>query len=123
MTGIPVLYHGTTPEAAAALLRDGWRPHAGSVGGNCGQTRFLYLTNDPLNALWFSEEKGARCVLAVTGLAPGDLKVDPEDGIGETVTDEVSGDLPGSVVLWRPVCPQAFSLHPLSPTVPLPGYS
>ena len=78
------LYHGTTVESAARLIAEGWRPHSGDVGGQCGQPRFLYLTNHPENALWFAQEKGGDAVVAVD-VPLAFLAVDPEDGMEDTV--------------------------------------
>lgn len=111
---IPVLYHGTCPEHAERLLRDGWQPNSGSVGGNMGQARYLYLTNEPENARWFAQEKGCEVVLAVTNIPLAYLRVDPEDGVADTVEDELNHPLglPGNVVLTRPLGPEHFRSAP-----------
>lgn len=109
MTADLTLYHGTTEESAAALLGAGWVPGSGPLGGNCGQRRFLYLTNDPENALWYAQEKGGEVVLEVT--VPRDaLRVDPEDGAFDTVEEELarSHGLPGCVVATSPLLSSAF---------------
>lgn len=81
------LYHGTTQESASALINEGWKPNSGSMGGNGGNPRLLYLTTEPENALWFAEQKGGASVLEVR-VQLDDLVVDPEDGVGETVEEE-----------------------------------
>jgi hypothetical protein len=95
------LYHGTCREYADILLKSGFVPGQVSAGGNQGQSRYLYLTNEPENARWFAEEKGCDVVLIVQDIPANLLRVDPEDGIGATVEEELSNQhgLPGSVVL------------------------
>ena len=104
------LYHGTTEDSAARLLAEGWAPNSGSIGGNCGQRRYLYLTNGAENALWFAEQKGGDVVLEVR--VPADtLRIDPEDGIKDTVEEELnlSHGLPGNVVLTKRLDASAFA--------------
>jgi hypothetical protein len=107
------LYHGTTKESAEVLLKRGWYPGSGFVGGNMGNPRFLYLTNIPENALWFAEEKGGDVVLEVSIEDPSSLKVDPEDGVGDTVEDELNNTygLPGNVVATLPISADRFKVH------------
>ena len=82
------LYHGTSLRNANLLLKNGWHPNKVSRGANQGQTKYLYLTTEPLDALWFAEEKGESTILQV--MVPIDyLIVDPEDGVGETVDEEL----------------------------------
>jgi hypothetical protein len=109
---IPVLFHGTCEESAAALLRDGWAPNSGKVGGNMGQARYLYLTNIRENALWFAEEKGCDFVVEVVDVPLSHLRVDPEDGSADSVSEELNSPhgLPGSVVLIRTLGPEHFRI-------------
>jgi hypothetical protein len=113
-TGTVTLYHGTDDVSGESLIENGWEPNAWSAGGNCGQTRCLYLTSEPENALWFAEEKGFSTVLAVE-LAVADLIVDPEDGIGESVAEEIEiaerNGLPYNLAAVRPIPAGAFRLH------------
>lgn len=111
-TRIVTLYHGTCPESAEILLSKGWSPRTGHVGGNMGQSQYLYLTTDPEDALWFAQEKGCDTVVKVSGVPLSYLKVDPEDGVGDTVEDELNSKmgLPGKVVLYRPLESNHFSL-------------
>jgi len=113
---IVTLYHGTTEDAANALLSGGWKPNSGTMGGNCGNPRLLYLTTDPENALWFAQEKGGNTVLAVQ--VPFDsLVVDPEDGSRDTVEEELQEEfgIPGSVACTQPLPVNSFSLHDPAP--------
>ena len=107
---VPVLYHGTCQENAERIVREGWTPNSGALGGNAGQTRYLYLSNVPENALWFAQEKGCDIVITVTNVPTSYLRVDPEDGIADTVEDELNNPngLPGSVVLFRSLGPEHF---------------
>jgi len=114
-----VLYHGTTEDAAEALLKGGWKPGLSVVGANQGQPRLLYLTNVPENALWFAQEKGGSTVLEVR--VPLDyLIVDPEDGIGDDVADEFEKtrqwNLPACLASWRPLPAGCFAPHDPAPT-------
>jgi hypothetical protein len=107
-----ILYHGTTATSAEHLMRHGWTPNAWRMGSHCGQPRYLYLTNFPENALWYAQEKDDQEVLTVE-VPLTSLKVDPEDGIHETVDEELSKPtgLPGSVVLIHSIPPSAFSRY------------
>jgi len=112
MTDYVHLFHGTCAQSAKSLLSYGWSPDRGRSGGNLGQARFLYLTNDPENALWFAQEKGCGVVLRVE-VPMKHLQVDPEDGTHETVKDELSMafGLPGSVVATRAIPATCFSVE------------
>lgn len=101
----PVLYHGTCPANAAALIANGWEPRSGQQGANMGQSRYLYLTTGKEDALWFAEEKGCSTVIEIRDVPKAFLRVDPEDGTGDTVDDELHlpHGLPGKVVLTRPL--------------------
>lgn len=105
------LYHGTCSENGQALCKSGWTPRTGGMGGNMGQTRYLYLSTEREDALWYAEEKGCSTVLSVT-VPINHLRVDPEDGISDTVEEEMnlSSGLPGKLVLTQPVGPQAFKI-------------
>lgn len=105
------LYHGTCPDSAQSLCAYGWEPRTGPGGANQGQARYLYLTSGIEDAEWFANEKGCSTVLSVT-VPISDLRVDPEDGVGDTVEDELNNThgLPGKVVLVRPVGPEAFKV-------------
>ena len=77
-----------------------------------GQPKFLYLTSGEEDALWFAEEKGCSTVLKVSNVPLEYLEVDPEDGIGDTVEQELNNKfrLPGKVVLVKPLGPEHFSI-------------
>lgn len=106
------LYHGTCPESAAVLLEDGWTPNSGSVGGNVGQAKYLYLTTEPGDARWFANEKGCDTILMLRDVPVSVLAVDPEDGTEDTVREELnkSTGLPGKVVLTKPLAANHFSV-------------
>ena len=109
---VPILYHGTDRESAENLIANGWTPNTWGQGGNMGQARYLYLTNGRENALWFAQEKGEDCVLEVTGVPLSFLNVDPEDGFGDTVEEELTSEhgLPGNVVLTKPLPASHFRI-------------
>jgi hypothetical protein len=105
------LYHGTTKENAESLLRSGWNGYSGK-GSNSGQSKYLYVTNVYDNALWYANQKGDTTVLDV--IVPLDyLEVDPEDGIGESVEDELLRTkklgFPANLIITKPLASSAFS--------------
>jgi hypothetical protein len=94
------------------MCKTGWQPNQVSQGGNMGQTRYLYLTNGAENARWFANEKGCDFVLVVRDVPASFLRVDPEDGMADSVEEELGHPrLPGNVVLTRPLGPEHFSLY------------
>lgn len=107
------LYHGTTPESAEFLVQNGWQPNRFATGSQCGQSRYLYLTTHPDDALWFANEKGSDTVLELKDIPYSMLKVDPEDGIGETIEEEIGSPhgLPGKLVLTQTVEASFFELY------------
>lgn len=110
------LYHGTCEDNAAALMRQGWTPYRAPMGGNMGRRCYLYLSTDPEDARWFSNQKGCDVVMAVRDIPVALLRVDPEDGSSDTVEDELTlpqrmKGLPGKVVLTRALGPDHFSRH------------
>jgi len=110
---IPVLYHGTCSHSAENLIKNGWTPRSWAQGANMGQSRYLYLSSDSDDALWFAEEKGCNTVVQVKNVPTDLLRVDPEDGIGSSVIDELNNPhgLPGKVVLISALGPEYFSIH------------
>jgi hypothetical protein len=104
------LYHGTTKENANSLLKFGWKGYS-PKGSNVGQSKYLYVTNVYDNALWYADRKGDTTVLEV--IAPlSHLSVDPEDGIGDDVDDELMRTkklgLPANLVVTKPLPSSAF---------------
>ena len=108
------LYHGTTPDAAQALIERGWQPNQWGQGGNMGQTRYLYLTTGIEDAEWFANEKGAGSVVEVRDVPLAYLMPDPEDATGETVKDELADarriGLPAKLALVKPLDPKHFRI-------------
>jgi hypothetical protein len=107
------LYHGTCEGSARALMSKGWQPNSVQQGANRGQTRYLYMTSGPEDALWFAEEKGCDTVLEIRNVPIAMLRVDPEDGTYDTVEQELNSPngFPGKVVLTGPLGPEHFSLY------------
>lgn len=122
MTETLTLYHGTTPEAARLLADNGWQPNMVPAGANQGQPRYLYLTTHYEDALWFAEQKGCDTVVRLDDVPIDILAVDPEDGIGDTVLEEVSSPhgLPGKLVLTRPLASSHFTVCPTPGTTASP---
>lgn len=106
------LYHGTSSDAARHLVENGWQPHVWGQGGQCGNTAYLYLTNFPENAQWYSDEKQDGVVVELS-VEIEDLIVDPEDGIGETVEEELNqrNGLPGCVALRNAIPADRIRFH------------
>lgn len=104
------LFHGTTLASAEILLKQGWKPNFYPAGANQGQSKYLYLTNEIENARWFSEQKGENVVLEVT-VPKSSLLIDPEDGHGDTLDDELNNKfgLPGYVVCFKPLAASSFN--------------
>jgi hypothetical protein len=112
---VVTLYHGTCPENATHLVKSGWNPNFSIVGANMGQSRYLYLTTHKEDALWFSNEKGCNTVVEVR-VPVSYLRVDPEDGVADTVEKELNNDkgIPGKVVLFKPLTAEHFTLDQLT---------
>jgi len=111
----PILYHGTTPENAEALLRNGWKPNEACTGANNGRPEYLYLSTNPVDAEFYgylNDEHGA-VVLKVTDVPLAALAVDPEDSQRSTVEQELAdgANFPGRVVLIEPISASHFSLR------------
>ena len=104
------LYHGTSASNAADLLEHGFDPARWRAGPNCGRRGLLYLTSDAENARWYAQRHDDGVVLALRVRA-GDLIVDPEDGVGETVEEEMAGPLPACLATRRRISPESISVH------------
>jgi len=108
------LYHGTSADSGNALVASGWKPNQWAVGGNCGSSRYLHCTTGRDDALWFAEEKGESTLVEVRDVAFAALIVDPDDGIGETVLDELAiaerTGFPAKLALKQPLRAGYFRL-------------
>ena len=106
------LYHGTCSDSAKILLSQGWSSNSGTTGGNQGNPGYLYLTTEYDDAMWFAQQKGCNTVLKISDVPVSFLIVDPEDGVGDDVEDEINSKfgLPGKVVLTRSLPKGHFSL-------------
>ena len=54
-----------------------------------GQNKYLYVTNEIENARWFANENGCDTILKLENVPIESVGVDPEDGIGKNVQDEL----------------------------------
>ena len=81
------MYHGTSSGSAQSLIKNGWKPNSGFVGGNFGNAKYLYLTNEPENAMWYANESGNDTVVKVSDVPIEFLRPDPEDEAGYTMTE------------------------------------
>lgn len=108
------LYHGTSLNSATSLVNNGWQPYSGFIGGNNGQNKYLYLTNDPENARWFANEKGDDTIVEVSNIPLEYLRPDPEDEAGFTMKqllnriDETG--FPASFVLYKELNSDHFKI-------------
>lgn len=107
---LPKLYHGTCDENAQVLLKTGFTPNTVSSGGNMGQSKYLYVTNDIENARWFANEKGCNDILQIENIPIEYISVDPEDGTEKTVEDELNKKfgLPAYLVITKKLGPEHF---------------
>ncbi len=107
------LYHGTSQFSADKIINEGWSPNSWGRGGQCGNPSFLYLTTLSENASWYAQQKGDGVVIEVDIPDISYLRVDPEDGIADTVEEEMNlgHGLPGNVVLVKPLPANSFTLY------------
>ncbi|WP_371436167.1 hypothetical protein [Polaromonas sp.] len=108
-----LLFHGTTRENALQLLKVGCGGRA-PTGANQGSRSLLYVTTDPRNALWFSQQAGERVVLQVR-VPAAQLVVDPEDGTHDSVEEELQTSMvtrvPGTLAVVGTLGQAAFAVH------------
>lgn len=100
-----ILYHGTCQDSAENMVKNGWSPNSHGVGGNDGNPSFLYVTNEYDNAMWFAEEKGCNTVIELKEIPIDSMGVDPEDGIGSDVEEEVAlrGNFPSYFIIKKKI--------------------
>jgi hypothetical protein len=107
------LYHGTCKANADHLISNGWKP-TGQSGANMGQGRYLYLSSEPEDALWFAQEKGCDSVVEVKDIPIEYLRPDPEDEAGFTMKDLLERidkhGFPAKFALWKELGKEHFKL-------------
>jgi len=107
------LYHGTSFGTAVNLIKFGWKPNSGQHGSQMGNPNLFYLTNFIENAQWFADEKDSPTILKIT-IPISNLIVDPEDGIAETVNDELHNSkesgLPAYLATNNPIFPKQIEI-------------
>lgn len=113
------VWHGTSAESAIILCRDGWAPHSGPRGSQCGNPALLYVTTHPEDARWFADQKDLGTVLELL-IERSSLRVDPEDGVGETVAEELEASarfgVPAKLAVHRPISPGRIGVYaPVDP--------
>lgn len=75
------LYHGTSKYSAEHFIKNGWNiPLYNFSGANGGQSKYLYLTSEIDDAMWFAQEKGEDTIIKVKNIPISYLIFDPEDG-------------------------------------------
>lgn len=109
------LYHGTRLENGLNLIENGWKPSEGRMGGNIGQPKYLYLTSEPENALWYSNENGGDVIIEINNIPIDYLRPDPEDEAGYTMSDLLERmkrtKLPSNFVLIKPLTSEHFNFY------------
>lgn len=115
MIKIPVLFHGTTRESAKLLLKKGWAPRKQfAPTANGGRPQFLYVSTGWQDALWFAEQMGEDTVLAIHDITRDMVGIDPEDGMGGTVEEELAKakkiKFPAKLTIRVPIGPSHFRL-------------
>lgn len=80
------LYHGTCKENANNLVENGWKPSS-RTGSNLEQGKYLYLSSESEDALWFAQEKGCDTVVQVKDIPIEFLRPDTEDEAGFSIND------------------------------------
>lgn len=108
------MFHGTSEASGLNLMANGWQPNKWNQGGNLGQMKYLYLTTDSEDAKWFANEKGENTIVKVKHIPLTDLIVDPEDGTGNSVAEELESSrrlgLPAKLALTKPLTKDHFEI-------------
>lgn len=105
------LYHGTCKINSQQLLKNGWKPNSSSQGSNMGQTKYLYVTTEPEDAMWFANQKGCNSIIEITTTIDNIIP-DPEDEAGYTKT-ELLNDKSGMArkfVIFKPISKSQIKL-------------
>ena len=108
------LYHGTCENYEEVLLKNGYSPRKPNLsgkmvwyGGQGGQPQYLYLSLTPESANWYACKKGNDgSVIEISNIPKSYLKVDPEDGMYNTVDEELERG--NSLILCKPLSPNNF---------------
>lgn len=109
------LYHGTCDIHGSLLIENGWGPNKVGSGANMGNPKYLYLSSEPEDALWFAQEKGCETVIKVKDIPLDYLRPDPEDEAGYTMNELISRmkrtGMPSKFVLFISLDKSHFSLY------------
>lgn len=109
------LYHGTCDINANHLVNNGFKPNLFGYGGNMGDSKYLYLSSDPEDALWFAEQRGCKSIVEVKDIPLNFLKPDPDDESGYTIYDLLdrmkNSKLPSKFVLIKDLDKKHFKLY------------
>lgn len=110
------LYHGTREHNALSLINNGWTS-GNYTGSNMGNSKYLYLTSEPEDALWFANENGGNVVVEVRDIPLSYLRPDPEDEAGYTMSellDRIYSDnkykMPAKFILTEPLEKKHFNI-------------
>ena len=106
---VVVLYHGTSKENEEELLKNGWEPNKRSSGSQQGNPNYLYLATTPENAEWYSSMKGNTMNVLEVSVPVNYLRVDPHDGIYNTVEEEIEKGT--SLILTKPLNASHFNKY------------
>jgi hypothetical protein len=74
----------------------------------------LYATTTAQNAAWYADRHADGVVLRIDVPSNAAIRVDPEDGVGATVAEELAlpHGLPGNLAITTPLPASAFALVP-----------
>jgi len=107
------LYHGTCEANGKNLIENGWKPLNNGYGGNMGNPKYLYLSSEPEDALWFAEEKGCNTVIMLLNIPIENLRPDPEDESGFSMSELINriDKFPAKFILTIPLDKTYFKLY------------
>ena len=106
-------YHGTCKNSADNIIRNGWKPYSGYIGSNNGQNKYLYLTTEIEDALWFAEEKGCDTIIEVI-IEDYDYILPDSEEVGYTKNELIDRALntlmPSKFVLYKELPKEKFKI-------------
>ena len=106
------LYHGTSNNTANYLIENGWIPRKIGSGGNMGNPRYLYVTTEPEDARWFSNQIGEDTVVEIKDIPLDFLRPDPEDEAGFTMKELLNRKgLPSKFIIIKELDKKHFRIY------------
>lgn len=109
------LYHGTSDIIGNYLIENGWKPRENGSGGNMGNPKYLYVSTNPEDARWFSNEIGEDTIIELENVPLEYIKPDPEDEAGFTMTELLDRikrtKLPAKFIIIKELDKKYFKKH------------